>query len=58
MLGNRNFPEALLGFDIALTMANASDESLLGFLQTHIAVLLVDHFISINFNCKLKGKYF
>lgn len=58
MLGNRDVPERLLGFDIALTMANASDESLLGLVQTHIAVLLVDYFISINFNCKLKGKYF
>lgn len=33
MLGNRNVPEGLLGFDIALTMANASDESLLGFFK-------------------------
>lgn len=57
MLDNRNIPERLLVFDKALTTANASDESLLGFLQAHMAGLLVDHFISISFHWKLKGKY-
>lgn len=57
MLDNRNVSERLLGFDIALTTANASDESLLGFLQAHTAELLVHRFISIIFHWKLKGKY-
>lgn len=45
MLDNRNVSERLLGFDIALTTANASDESLLGFLQAHMAELSVHDFI-------------
>lgn len=57
MLDNRDVPERLLVFDIALTTANASDESLLGFLQGHMAGHFVDHFIIISFHWKLKGKY-
>lgn len=45
MLDNRNVSERLLGFDIALTTANASDESLLGFLQAHMAEFSVHDFI-------------
>lgn len=45
MLDNKNVSERLLGFDIALTTANASDESLLGFLQAHMAELLVHDFV-------------
>lgn len=57
MFDNRNVPERLLVFDIALTTANASDESLFGFFQAHTAGLLVAHFTSTSFHWKIQGKY-
>lgn len=58
MLDNKNVSERLLGFDIALTTANASDESLLGFLQAHMAELLVHDFVKHYFPLETKRKIF